>query len=94
MRSSRATSSAVRSRFAREQTPALVVDQAELASRRRQAQIGIVLAQQQAIFGAAREHAIRLARAARDQVVDEHADVGLVAARPPRRRAPARAARR
>ena len=69
----------------REQLPALVADQSELARLRREAQVGIVLAQQQPIFRAAREHPIRLARAARDEIVDEHADVGLVAPRPPRR---------
>ena len=64
-----------------EERPALVVDEAELAPDGREAQVGIVFAQQQAMFGAAGEHAIRLARAARHQVVDEHADVALAALR-------------
>ena len=43
-----------------ERRPALVVDKTELAALRRKPQIGIVLAQSQAVLGAAREHAIRL----------------------------------
>src|SRR5688572_22948016 len=61
-----------------EERPALVVHQAELAAPGSQAQIRVVLAKQQPVFGAAGEHAIRLAGAARDQVVDQHADVTLV----------------
>src|SRR5690606_33814669 len=38
----------------------------------------------QAVFGARGEHAIRLGRAVGDQVVDQHAQVGLVAPRRPR----------
>ena len=49
----------------------------------REAQVGIVLAQDQAIFGAAGKHAIRLEGAARNQIVDQHTDVGLVTARTP-----------
>jgi hypothetical protein len=56
----------------------IVVDQAS-SRPRRQAQVGVVLAQLQPVFGAAGEHAVRLARALRDQVVDQHAEVGLVA---------------
>src|SRR5690606_16524507 len=33
--------------------------------------------------GAAREHAIRLARATRDEIVDQHADVSFITTRPP-----------
>ena len=47
-------------------------------------QIRVVFAQRQAILGAAGEHAIRLRRAARDQIVDQHADIGLAALRAPR----------
>nr|GFC33568.1 hypothetical protein [Tanacetum cinerariifolium] len=45
----------------------------------REAQVGIVLAQQDAVLGAAREHAVRLLGAFVDEVIDEHADVRLVA---------------
>ena len=48
-----------------------------------QAQVGVVLAQLQPVFGARGEHAVRLGGAVRDQVVDQHAEVGLVAARRP-----------
>src|SRR6185503_12139742 len=68
-----------------EQLPTRVADQPELAPARSQAQVGVVLAQQQAVFRAAGEHSIRLARAARNQIDDEHADVGLVTPRPARR---------
>ena len=64
-----------------EERPALVVHQTQLAADGRQAQVGVVLAQQQAMLGAAGEHAIGLARAARHQVVDEHADVAFAALR-------------
>src|SRR5687767_10269563 len=68
-----------------EELPTLVADQSKLAAAWRKAQVGVVLTQQQTIFRATREHSIRLARAARDEIVDEHADVGFVATRPPRR---------
>ena len=85
MRSRRSTSAAVRSRFATNSSQRSSPTSPSSRPLRRQAQVGVVLAQQQAIFRAAREHPIRLARAARDEIVDQHADVGLVAARPPRR---------
>jgi hypothetical protein len=68
-----------------EQLPALIADETELAPDRREARIGVVLAQQQTVLGAAREHAIGLAGAARDQIIDEHAEVGLAAPGRPRR---------
>ena len=80
--------------LARERLPARVVDDAQLAADLGQAQVGIVLAQLQAVLGAAGEHAVRLGHAARHQVVDQHAEVGLVAARAPGLLARARAARR
>ena len=67
-----------------EEAPALVVDQPEFAARRREPEVGVVLAQREAVFRAAREHAVRLGRAARDEVVDHHADVGIAAGREPR----------
>src|SRR5580658_1015444 len=65
------------------QTPPLRVDKSELAPDRRQSQVRIVLAKQTAVLGAAREHAIGLARAARDQIVDEHPEIALAPARHP-----------
>ena len=59
--------------------PAIVVDQADLAADRRQALVGVVAAQMQPMLGAAGEHAVRLGRRLGDQVVDQHADVRLVA---------------
>ncbi len=66
-----------------EQRPALVVDEAELSTHGRQAQVRVVFPQEQAVLGAAREHAIGLARAAGDEVVDQHAEVTLAALRHP-----------
>src|SRR5690606_41687631 len=63
--------------------PARIVDQAKAAPDRRKAQVGIVLAQLQAVFGAAGEHPVRLGGAVGDQVVDQHTEVGLVATRAP-----------
>ncbi len=50
------------------------------------------MAQDHAVFRARRQHAIGLVHAARHQVVDQHADVGVAAAEPDRR-APADRAR-
>src|SRR5574340_242989 len=44
-------------------------------------QIGVVLAKLQAVLGAAREHPVRLCHAPRDEVVDQDAQICLVAAR-------------
>ena len=63
--------------------PALVIDQAELATGFGQTQIGVVLAQDQAILGAAGKHAIGLGRAHGDQVIHQYTQVGLVPARIP-----------
>ena len=46
-------------------------------------QVGVVLAQLQAVLGARREHAVRLRDAAGDEIVDQHAEVRLVAPRAP-----------
>ena len=53
-------------------SPIVVADRGE-------AQVGIILAQQQAVLGAGGEHAVRLERALGDEVINEDADVGLVA---------------
>ena len=52
----------------------------------RQAQVGVVLAQQQAVLGARGMQPVRLDGRLGDQVVDQHADVGLVAPQDERRR--------
>ena len=72
----------------RKRRPARVVDQAEPPPDLGQAQVGVVLAQLQPVFGAAREHPVRLGHALGDQVVDQDAEIGLVARRHPRRVAP------
>ena len=65
--------------------PARIIHHAEFAALGRETQIRIVFAQHQTILRAAGEHAIRLGRAARNQIINQHADIGLVAARVPRR---------
>lgn len=61
-----------------------IVDEPEAPSDRGEAQVGVVLAQQETVLGTRGEHAIRLRHPARDEIVDEHAEIGLVAPRPPR----------
>ena len=71
--------------FFAEGLPARIVDQAQAAADLGQTQVGVVFAQLQAVLGAAGEHAIGLGDAARHQVIDQHAQVGLVATRAPAR---------
>src|SRR3569623_203073 len=56
----------------------------QLAPARREAESGVGLAQQYTVFRTAREHAIGLLRAARDEIVYQHTEIGIVAARAPR----------
>src|SRR5262249_41039344 len=59
--------------------PTPVIYQADAASRRSQAQIGIVDAQQEAVLRTRREHAIRLQTTLCCQVIDQDPDVRLIA---------------
>src|SRR4030095_2323959 len=68
-----------------ESFPPLVGNQAGRTPDRRQAQVGIVDAQQQSMLGARSEHSVRLQATARYKVVDEDADVGLVSTQNDRR---------
>ncbi len=70
--------------FLLEQAPALVVHQSELATRRCQTQVGVVFSQDEAVFGPTGKHAIGLAGAARDEIVNQHAEIGLAPLRHPR----------
>ena len=65
--------------LAAKSVPAGVIDQAELAADAGQARVGIVFAQLQPELGAAGKHAVGLGHALGDQVVHQHAKVGLVA---------------
>ena len=47
--------------------------------QRRETAVGVVVPQQQPIFGAAGEHAVGLVDAAGDEIIDQHADVRLIA---------------
>ncbi len=48
--------------------------------QRRQAQVGVILAQQQAVLGSRGEHTIWLGDLFGDEVIHQHAQVSLVAA--------------
>ena len=63
--------------------PAQIIDTIQIPPDFGKPQISIILAQLQAIFRATGKHAIGLAHAAGDKIVDEHPEVGLVAARRP-----------
>ena len=71
--------------LAAEAVPLSVAHQAQLAPFFCEACIGVVFAQLQPEFGATGEHAVWLDHALADQVVNQHAQVGLVATRRPRR---------
>ena len=45
----------------------------------RQTEVGIVLTQQNSVFGTRSEHSVGLIDTFRNQIVDQHTDVGLVA---------------
>ena len=59
--------------------PTLIINQPKLATNRRQPQVSIVFAQSKAILSATRKHAVGLAYASRDEIVDQHADIGFMA---------------
>ena len=65
--------------FAAVDLPATIVDQAQFATQGRQAAIGVVAAQHQAVFTAAGEHPIGLAQILGNQVVDQGADITALA---------------
>jgi hypothetical protein len=62
-----------------EAPPPLVVHEPDFAAERSQTEIGVIDSQVQAMLRARCEHPIRLETALRDQIVDEDADVRLVA---------------
>ena len=55
--------------------------QTDFMARAAQAQIGVVLAEQQTILGAGGEHPVRLNRAFGDQIINQHTDISLVPAK-------------
>jgi hypothetical protein len=57
--------------------PALFTDQTDFVAQRRQPLIGIVLAQDQTVFGAGCHHAVGLCRAASDEIINQNADISL-----------------
>ena len=69
--------------FFAEGRPAAVSDQPETASMLGQAHVSVILAQGEPVFGTAGKHAIGLGNPARNQIIDQHAQIGFVAARRP-----------
>lgn len=61
--------------------------EADLGGTRREAEVGVVLAEEEAVFSAAGEHPVGFCAAARYEVIDHHAEVGLVASEDERRSA-------
>ena len=62
-----------------------IADKAKLVPDGRKALVGVVLPQDEAVLAAARHHAVGLVRALGHKVVDERADIGLLAAQNERR---------
>ena len=71
---------AISASLASSRSTAISIDEPQPVGERRQAAVGVVGPQQQAILRPAGEHPVRLVGAAGDQIVDHHADVGLIAA--------------
>ena len=66
-----------------EERPAFVIHQTEFAPALGQAQVGVVLPEQQAVLGTAGEHPVGLGDPAGHEVIDQHAEVALAAGRYP-----------
>src|SRR5262249_15621199 len=76
-----------------ETIPTFIVDETCLAPSRCEPEIRVVDPQKQTMLGSRCEHPVGLEAALRDQVVDENADVRLIARELPRRETPATARR-
>ena len=66
-----------------EERPAFVIHQTEFAPALGEAQVGVVLPEQQAVLGTAGEHPVGLGDPAGHEVIDQHAEVALAAGRHP-----------
>src|SRR5881394_304630 len=71
--------------FAVEGIPSFIADETKPAAGFREAQIRVVLAELKPVFSPAGEHAVGLGNATGYEIVDQHAEVSLVATRAPRR---------
>ena len=71
--------------FAHDLLQRFIADKAKLMADGRKALVGVVLPQDEAVLAAARHHAVGLVRAFDHKVVDERADIGLLAAQNERR---------
>src|SRR5215472_5023888 len=68
-----------------ESRPFRIAHQSQFAAPRLQPVIGIVVSQQQSIFGTGSEHPIRLIDAVTDEVLNQDPDVSLAAIQPKQR---------
>ena len=57
---------------------AFALDESEFDSLAGEAKVGVVLPQKETVFGSAGEHPVGLGRATRHEVVEHHADIGLM----------------
>ena len=65
--------------------PSHGIHEAEFLADRREAEVCVVVAEDQAVFGTAREHAIRLGGSLGHEVVHEHTEIGISTAEDQRR---------
>ena len=65
--------------FGTKSRPARVINQPQFAAFFSQAQVCVVFAQNQSVFGPRGKHAVRFLGAQSNQVIHQHADIGLVA---------------
>ena len=61
-----------------EHVPGVVVNESQFPAFGCEAHVSVVLTKENAVFSAAGEHAVGFVRPFGDEVVDEHADIGLV----------------
>ena len=59
--------------------PAIIIDEPEFAADGREPFVGVVAPQMQAVLGPAGEHPIRFDRRLGHQIINQHADIRLIA---------------
>ena len=64
-------------------SPADISDQPKPPPLLGQTQVGVILAQRQPVFGTAGKHTVRFGNAARNEIIDEHAEIRLITTRRP-----------
>ncbi len=63
-----------------EDGPAIIIDDAPIAAKGSEAEVGVVGAEVEAVFGPAGEHAVGFGGDAGDEIIEHDTDVGLIAA--------------